>query len=1071
MDIFTFRIPQFLSIQQPNDSWGWLYWLALLGLNVWIVWRNWPEFTSWASRQWLVFVGLILSTILSWVIAIVPLSSSVLQPGANTVGLGLHTYLLSALPWLLGGSILGVVPGMLIAAFSGLGLALIETRSPFTGLELALSAYLFARALSQSYRTRFFIWLRQAWFAALMIGGLLLPLLFLDLFFWIGGEFSSTLALIISNIAWTWFSLIIPIVLGGFVVSVLQRFASQLFPRLGALVPSPTERSLQARVFSALVPVAILLFSSLIFVTWVVAVQSSQNSIYNEIEDSLDLASQNLPFLLDTGQEIILEIAADPQLNSNNASQIETFFSGKILQVPFFEQFVLLDRNLNTIAAFPISDFQGIQTTDAEIEAIQRAFGGLAVQSVTVPGLSSANTGGQLSYIAATGSSGNSEFVLVGRSQIESNPFARPVLQNLETFSEIGGLGLLLDANGQIVFDSSGQRLLTTLPSEIEAGISNENTTDGRQIIRGYQQASGSEWALSIEVPASVMQDLALSIALPQFLLILLLGGLSILVLRLSIGRISKSIDLLTLDNPISATTTAGKTHSGSGDEISQLAGVIANLKQDKKINELDHEGFEAISQSISQGDPLLNILESVVDMALKYGASAVRLVLGASKDSIYDEVGAGRKNKNYRMLDGQLLELAISQKPVLLANPSRAPLDFGKQAPPAAIAAIVLMEEANREGVLWMAFDSSQSFPVEEIHYYEKLAGLASLAIAADQSRIKYHRENNQFRNIMEEALDPLLISSPEGEIFFGNRAARGLLAAGKNISGTKLRDFPQLSALQTERWTDVRFQDGRVFAVKTLEISESKRLIGIGILMKDTTSAKQAKALRSEFLTTVSHELQDPIKLLRGYLTMLDMTGELNEKQQAYLAKIGENVSGIADLVANLFDLERIENERGLQLTKFSLGELLARVKNQTQAKGKQKQIKLIWNTEELRQLNMEADETLLERAILNLVDQGIRQSPRGEQVEIRGQLQDQQLRLSVIDKGSGIAAMDIATIFDRLGGKNSENENRGSLALSIVKSIVERHGGKVWADSQLGEGSTFYIEIPIGNPLITE
>jgi signal transduction histidine kinase len=239
----------------------------------------------------------------------------------------------------------------------------------------------------------------------------------------------------------------------------------------------------------------------------------------------------------------------------------------------------------------------------------------------------------------------------------------------------------------------------------------------------------------------------------------------------------------------------------------------------------------------------------------------------------------------------------------------------------------------------------------------------------------------------------------------------------------------------------------------------------------MKDTTSAKQAKALRSEFLTTVSHELQDPIKLLRGYLTMLDMTGELNEKQQAYLAKIGENVSGIADLVANMFDLERIENERGLQLTKFSLGELLARVKNQTQAKGKQKQIKLIWNTEELRQLNMEADETLLERAILNLVDQGIRQSPRGEQVEIRGQLQDQQLRLSVIDKGSGIAAMDIATIFDRIGGKNSENENRGSLALSIVKSIVERHGGKVWADSQLGEGSTFFIEIPIGNPLISE
>lgn len=1069
MDFFSWRVPTLAALLPPANSWGWLLWLALLGLALWLGWRSRPEFRVWTSRQWLVFGSLLAATILSLFVFVLrlPPGTSLGLPATSALALGAQAFMLAALPWMLASALLGPTPGMLIAVFSGLGLALIETRNPFTPLEFALAAFIFAWALRQPYRTSFFVWLRRPWFAALILSALLLALLFFDALLWLGGDLTAALAFVLPSIGWVWLAEAIPILLAGLLITGLARFLPAIFPRVHALAPSPTEGSLQARIFSALIPVAILLFSSLVVVVWIVAGQSSRESVYNDIQNSLDVASQNLPFLLDTGQDQIIDIARDPILNSGDVSQVEAYLAEKIQQVPYFEQFVLLNAEFNTLAAFPIPDFQGIQPSENELEAIQRAFSGLALQSLTVPPLSNLNKGGQLSYIATVPGSPAPQKILLGRSQIESNPFAQAILQSLDNFAERGGRGLLIDGAGTIVYDSLGQRVQEAYAPNPEAGIQLINPAIGPPMIRGFQPVFGSQWSVAIEIPASTLQTLALSIALPQILLILLLGGLSALVLRFAILRISHSIDSLAL---------ARSDHSGlpsfpaqkSGDELSRLSTAVQSIRQELQDNETQSAALLGVHREISSGAPLPGTLETLVDLALKFGASAARIAIGGDKDRSADEFGAGRKHKNYRFLDRQLLDLVSTQKRVLLSNPGRAPLDFGRQIAPEALAAFALEGPTARAGVLWLAFDSPQSFPPEQVAYYEDLAALISLAITSNQSHRQNQRESNQFHQILEESLDPVLLSSPDGDLLFANRAARSLLSAGKDLVGVKLRDFPQLSALQPEKWVDVRFPDGRVFSVKALEIKHRKRLQGIGLLMRDTTSEQQAKALRSEFLTTISHELQDPIKLLRGYLTMLDMTGDLNEKQAAYMEKIGESVSGIADLVSNLFDLERIESDRGLQLTTFPLAGLLDRVRQQTQARAKQKQVQLQWDLDQTQTLTLDADETLIERAIFNLVDQAVRRSPRGERVQVSLHVEEGLLRFSVSDKGSGIAPMDLPHVFERLGAKGDDSQSPGHLTLSIVRSIIERHGGKVWADSQLGEGSTFYFEIPTANPL---
>ena len=238
---------------------------------------------------------------------------------------------------------------------------------------------------------------------------------------------------------------------------------------------------------------------------------------------------------------------------------------------------------------------------------------------------------------------------------------------------------------------------------------------------------------------------------------------------------------------------------------------------------------------------------------------------------------------------------------------------------------------------------------------------------------------------------------------------------------------------------------------------------------VMRDITYFKQLDALKSEFVATVSHDLRSPLTLIRGYASMLEMVGELNDQQDSYVRKIIGGVDSMSRLVSNLLDLGRIEAGVGLQIEKISPKDVVERVVAALQAQAQQKRVNLLADIPQHTLPLVEADPALLVQALQNLVENSIKYTDQGGQVQIKVNLRQESIVFEVRENGIGIAPVDQARLFERFyrGAQQGARQQRGSgLGLAIVKSIAERHGGRVWAESQLGKGSAFYLELPIQN-----
>jgi signal transduction histidine kinase len=207
-----------------------------------------------------------------------------------------------------------------------------------------------------------------------------------------------------------------------------------------------------------------------------------------------------------------------------------------------------------------------------------------------------------------------------------------------------------------------------------------------------------------------------------------------------------------------------------------------------------------------------------------------------------------------------------------------------------------------------------------------------------------------------------------------------------------------------------------------------------------------------------------------MRGYATMLEMAGELNDQQKNYAKMIVQGVDNMAKLVNNLLDLGRIEFGVGLQLESIPVLNIIERVTGSLQMIAANKEIQLSLEIPRDIADTVEADQALLHQAVYNLVENAIKYTPNGGEVTVRLQSSSAGLTFAIQDSGIGIQPDDMKRLFEKFyRGTNREAlSQRGTgLGLAIVKSIAERHGGRVWVESEPGKGSTFFLQIPLAQP----
>jgi len=223
----------------------------------------------------------------------------------------------------------------------------------------------------------------------------------------------------------------------------------------------------------------------------------------------------------------------------------------------------------------------------------------------------------------------------------------------------------------------------------------------------------------------------------------------------------------------------------------------------------------------------------------------------------------------------------------------------------------------------------------------------------------------------------------------------------------------------------------------------------------------------VRREFLTNVAHELRTPLMAASGYLLMLQK-GVLHENQlNEAIETVSRNVGHIVSLVNDILFLQEIE----LVLPAFqpvNMGEITQGILKRYEKKATEHGVHLkVRNERNVPEVN--GDSKSLERAITSLVDNAIKFSPRGGDVEIYFEKQKDRLAVSVEDHGIGIPTDQLSRIFDRFYHlEKSGDDLFGGLGigLAITRQVIEQHHGKLNVESKPGKGSKFTMLLPLGS-----
>ncbi|MBN2549756.1 MAG: PAS domain-containing protein [Anaerolineales bacterium] len=1081
----------------PGYPQGWMGWLSLLVLAGVIVvllikWRSYNRLSEPHQRRWLIIL-LLAAPVASLFLGLqLPAGRTLPPPEIHLDTPGAVIMIFSALPWMLAAGILGPLPATAIALLTGILRFLWSTHSPFTGLELALLAVLFSAAVCQRYRTTLFRLLRHPLITALLLMTIY-PLIELTLIVVNSrGMLVNRLDYALSNLPGATLALGVELVIAAIICEIILRVAPATWITATHLEPSPAEKSLQTRFLVSMAPLALILILTLMVGDWYIAGNAARLMLKARMANAADIAAKNVPYFLESGQSLITQLSLDPRLLSSRPNELYAVLAEQIKTVPFFSQLAVIDRTGNLVAAYPSDDYTGKQAPIEEQLGIQLALNNeIPYQTFTIPPAAGQSTA-QISFVAALfGSNGSVQGVLVGRSDMKTNPITKPVLASLNNLADSGGQGFLLDENGRILVHPDPNLVMTVYDGRIEPepAFYDGTAPDGTRQMVYSQPAEGRPWSVILTVPASSVQQLALDIATPLLGMILLLSVISIIILRLGVGMVTSNLQNLASEAGLLAEGRLDQPLPVDGeDEVGYLRRAFEQMRVSLKARLDELNRLLVVSQGVASSLEISEAVQPVLEAAQASGASMARVVLTPSVVPELDgdsstpiSFTTGPSQQLYHELDEQILALTRQQERLVLPNLNRPRLlNFTPGAPrPESIIAIALRHENLYYGALWMAYDQSHAFSEEQVRFLVTLGGHAALAAANARLFQTTEIGRQRLAAILASSPDPVLVTDQRDCLLLANPAAWQVLGLGRDtgegqpidqvVSQTDLLDLLR-STSDEKQSRELTLPDGRIFlATATPVLAEGQRM-GRVCVLRDVTHFKELDALKSDFVSTVSHDLRSPLTLMRGYATMLEMVGQLNEQQTSYVRKIITGVESMSRMVNNLLDLGRIEAGVGLQLEMIQVQDVLERVVGAMQLPAAQKRIQLNTEIPYHSVPLIEADQALLQQALQNLIENAIKYTRPEGKVLVRVDVKPIGMVFEVIDSGVGISPVDMPRLFEKFyrGAQQASKDQRGTgLGLAIVKSIAERHGGRVWAESQLGKGSVFYLAIPLRQP----
>lgn len=240
---------------------------------------------------------------------------------------------------------------------------------------------------------------------------------------------------------------------------------------------------------------------------------------------------------------------------------------------------------------------------------------------------------------------------------------------------------------------------------------------------------------------------------------------------------------------------------------------------------------------------------------------------------------------------------------------------------------------------------------------------------------------------------------------------------------------------------------------------------------VIQDITSRKDAERVKDEFISVTSHELRTPLTSIRGALGLLSagVVGNLPDSAQRMLDVAVQSTDRLIRLINDILDLERLSSGKlSLSLKACDAAGLVSRAVEEIRGSADASEVQVRAAALEGR---VWADEDRVIQILTNLISNAIKFSPPFSTVEVSSEVEGDHVSFAVADHGTGIPGDLLETVFERfrqVDASDSRVKGGTGLGLAICRAMVEQHGGRIWADSALGAGTTFTFTLPLATDI---
>lgn len=286
--------------------------------------------------------------------------------------------------------------------------------------------------------------------------------------------------------------------------------------------------------------------------------------------------------------------------------------------------------------------------------------------------------------------------------------------------------------------------------------------------------------------------------------------------------------------------------------------------------------------------------------------------------------------------------------------------------------------------------------------------------------------------------------------------------LPLSKALKGYEMLGLVDRALAGADRFERDYLAGDRIFHASARQVLDRPAIVALWL--RDVTEAQRLGRTQREFVANISHDLRTPVAAIQLMVeTLIAGAGENPKRRGQLLSGIAEQTATLQQLAQELLDLNLIESGRmPLRLVETGVSEIIEPVAQRLQPQAELKTLRLATNyPPALRAL---ADPDNIRRALQNLLHNAIKFTPAGGQIEIGAAAQGEDVLFWVRDSGIGIAPDQLERVFERFHKLDRTRSEEGAgLGLAIARHIVAGHGGRIWAESEPGQGAVFFFTLP--------